>query len=67
CRFAEKTRFFRSLWAGRRGAAASRFHLFSKVKTLYGEKYVRHDAVFLWDGYSIRRRRARYYCFFVTI
>ena len=25
CRFAEKTRFFRSLWAGRRRAAASRF------------------------------------------
>ena len=25
CRFAEKTRFFRSLWAGRRCAAASRF------------------------------------------
>ncbi|MCI7569274.1 MAG: hypothetical protein MSH25_07930 [Desulfovibrio sp.] len=25
CRFAEKARFFRSLWAGRRRAAASRF------------------------------------------
>ena len=28
CRFAEKTRFFRSLWAGRRCAAASRFTFF---------------------------------------
>ena len=34
CRFAEKTRFFRSLWAGRRRAAASRFTFF-KVETLY--------------------------------
>ena len=33
CRFAEKTRFFRSLWAGRRYAAASRFTFF-KVETL---------------------------------
>ena len=33
CRFAEKTRFFRSLWAGRRCAAASRFTFF-KVETL---------------------------------
>ncbi|HIX41399.1 MAG TPA: hypothetical protein H9857_11480, partial [Candidatus Desulfovibrio intestinigallinarum] len=33
CRFAEKTRFFRSLWAGRRCAAASRFTFF-KAKTL---------------------------------
>ena len=31
CRFAEKTRFFRSLWAGRRCAAASRSP-FSKAK-----------------------------------
>ena len=30
CRFAEKARFFRSLWAGRRCAAASRFHLFQR-------------------------------------
>ena len=28
CRFAEKTRSFRSLWAGRRYAAASHFVLF---------------------------------------
>ena len=28
CRFAEKARFFRSLWAGRRCAAASRFTFF---------------------------------------
>ena len=28
CRFAEKTRFFRSLWAGRRCAAASHFAFF---------------------------------------
>ncbi|WP_300809913.1 hypothetical protein, partial [uncultured Desulfovibrio sp.] len=28
CRFAEKTRFFRLLWAGRRCAAASRFTFF---------------------------------------
>ena len=34
CRFAEKTRFFRSLWAGRRCAAASRFTFF-KVETRY--------------------------------
>ena len=34
CRFAEKTRFFRSLWAGRRCAAASRSAFF-KGKTLY--------------------------------
>ena len=34
CRFAEKTRFFRSLWAGRRCAAASRFTFF-KVETLW--------------------------------
>ena len=34
CRFAEKARFFRSLWAGRRCAAASRFTFF-KGKTLY--------------------------------
>ncbi|MDM8216598.1 hypothetical protein QUW15_10645 [Desulfovibrio piger] len=34
CRFAEKTRFFRSLLAGRRCAAASRFTFF-KVETLY--------------------------------
>ena len=34
CRFAEKTRFFRSLLAGRRCAAASRFSFF-KVETLY--------------------------------
>ena len=33
CRFAEKTRFFRSLWAGRRCAAASRFTYF-KGETL---------------------------------
>jgi len=33
CRFAEKTRFFRSLWAGQRGAAASCFAFF-KGKTL---------------------------------
>ena len=33
CRFAEKARFFRSLWAGRRCAAASRF-IFFKVETL---------------------------------
>ncbi|HIX41317.1 MAG TPA: hypothetical protein H9857_11060 [Candidatus Desulfovibrio intestinigallinarum] len=33
CRFAEKARFFRSLWAGRRCAAASRFTFF-KVETL---------------------------------
>ena len=33
CRFAEKARLFRSLWAGRRCAAASRFTLF-KVETL---------------------------------
>ena len=33
CRFAEKTRFFRSLWAGRRCAAASRFTFF-KGETL---------------------------------
>ena len=33
CRFAEKTRFFRSRWAGRRRAAASRFTFF-KVETL---------------------------------
>ena len=32
CRFAEKTRFFRSLWAGRRCAAVSRFTFF-KVET----------------------------------
>ena len=36
CRFAEKKRFFRSLWAGRRCAAASRFTFF-KAKTLYTE------------------------------
>ena len=34
CRFAKKTRVFRSLWAGRRCAAASRFTFF-KVETLY--------------------------------
>ena len=34
CRFAEKTRFFRSLWAGRRCTAASRFTFF-KVETLW--------------------------------
>ena len=34
CRFAEKMRFFRSLRAGRRCAAASRF-TFLKVETLY--------------------------------
>ena len=28
CRFAEKARFFRSLWAGRRCAAASHFTFF---------------------------------------
>ncbi|MCI7569710.1 MAG: hypothetical protein MSH25_10195 [Desulfovibrio sp.] len=33
CRFAEKALFFRSLWAGRRCAAASRF-IFFKVETL---------------------------------
>ena len=33
CRFAEKARFFRSLWAGRRCAAASRFTFF-KGETL---------------------------------
>ena len=36
CRFAEKARFFRSLWAWRRCAAASRFTFF-KAKTLYTE------------------------------
>ncbi|WP_300806622.1 hypothetical protein [uncultured Desulfovibrio sp.] len=30
CRFAEKARFFRSLRAGRRCAAASRFYLFQR-------------------------------------
>ncbi|WP_299395927.1 hypothetical protein, partial [uncultured Desulfovibrio sp.] len=34
CRFAEKAQFFRSLWAGRRCAAASRFTFF-KGETLY--------------------------------
>ncbi|HIX39447.1 MAG TPA: hypothetical protein H9857_01310 [Candidatus Desulfovibrio intestinigallinarum] len=34
CRFAEKTRLFRSLWAGRRCAAASRLTFFN-VETLY--------------------------------
>ena len=34
CRFTEKAQFFRSLWAGRRCAAASRFTFF-KAKTLY--------------------------------
>ena len=34
CRFAEKTRFFRSLWAGRHCVAASRSTFF-KVETLY--------------------------------
>ncbi|WP_300806907.1 hypothetical protein [uncultured Desulfovibrio sp.] len=34
CRFAEKARFFRSLWAGRRCAAASRFAFF-KGKTVW--------------------------------
>ena len=34
CRFAEKAQFSRSLWAGRRCAAASRF-IFFKVETLY--------------------------------
>ena len=33
CRFAEKMRFFRSLWAGRRCAAVLRFTFF-KVETL---------------------------------
>ncbi|HIX41032.1 hypothetical protein [uncultured Desulfovibrio sp.] len=33
CRFAEKARFFRLLWAGRRCAAASRFTFF-KGETL---------------------------------
>ncbi|MCI7568092.1 MAG: hypothetical protein MSH25_01780 [Desulfovibrio sp.] len=33
CRFAKKARFFRSLWAGRRCAAASRF-TFEKGETL---------------------------------
>ena len=36
CRLAEKTRFFRLLWAGRRRAAALRFTFF-KVETLYGK------------------------------
>ncbi|MDM8215371.1 hypothetical protein QUW15_04255 [Desulfovibrio piger] len=40
-RFAEKTRFFRSLWAGRRCAAASRSP-FSKVK--------RSKAFFFWSA-----------------
>ncbi|WP_299393021.1 hypothetical protein, partial [uncultured Desulfovibrio sp.] len=30
CRFEVKTLFFRSLWAGRRCAAASRFRLFQR-------------------------------------
>ena len=33
CCFADKAQFFRSLWAGRRCAAASRFTFF-KVETL---------------------------------
>ena len=33
CRFAEKTQFFRSLFVGKRGVAASRFAFF-KVETL---------------------------------
>ena len=37
CRFAEKARFFRSLRAGRRCAAASRFYLF-KAETLLMER-----------------------------
>ncbi|MDM8215729.1 hypothetical protein QUW15_06130 [Desulfovibrio piger] len=37
CRFAEKTRFFRSLLAGRRCAAASRFTFF-KVEKLCVKK-----------------------------
>ena len=52
CRFAEKTRFFRSLWAGRRCAAASRFTFF-KVETLYA---LRSPAACLFsepgDGHS---------------
>ena len=40
CRFAEKTRFFRSLWAGRRCAAASHFAFF-KGKMLYAEAVIR--------------------------
>ena len=38
CRFAEKARFFRLLWAGRRCAAASRFTFF-KGERLYSEKF----------------------------
>ncbi|MCI7569609.1 MAG: hypothetical protein MSH25_09685 [Desulfovibrio sp.] len=41
CRFAEKTRFFRSLWAGRRCVAASRFTFFK------GET--------LWSNFSLKR------------
>ncbi|HIX40952.1 MAG TPA: hypothetical protein H9857_09175, partial [Candidatus Desulfovibrio intestinigallinarum] len=40
CRFAEKARFFRSLWAGRRCAAASRFTFF-KVETLQASLFRR--------------------------
>ncbi len=43
CRFAEKTRFLRSLWAGRRRAAASRF-IFFKGKMFYCPSQSRESA-----------------------
>ena len=51
CRFAEKTRFFRSLWAGRRCAAASRF-IFFKVETLClaGHGKTGQDILPRWHG-----------------
>ena len=50
CRFAEKTRFFRSLRTGRRCAAASRFTFF-KVETLSNARdYGRSSASYSPSG-----------------
>ena len=54
CRFAEKAQFFRSLWAGRRCAAASRF-TFSKVKCSNNPQCaVRRQADLCQKGMNIR-------------
>ena len=58
CRFAEKTRFSRSLRAGRRCAAASHF-IFFKVETLYMVSSV-SPSIMAWVRRACRAAMRRY-------
>ena len=55
CRFAGKALFFRSLQAGRRGAAASRFTFFSKVKRSWGASRRPRPPEYFFFSYAHKR------------